>query len=92
MEHSPAALRIGALAHASALSPDTLRHYERLGLLPILPRSRGRFRRYPPAALRRVRVIAGAAPRAGRLVPRRPSRSRAAQRNKHTHNTRRSHA
>jgi DNA-binding transcriptional MerR regulator len=54
------ALRIGALARACALSPDSLRHYERLGLLPTLPRTRGGFRQYPAVALRRIRVIQAA--------------------------------
>ena len=50
-------LRIGELARQSGLSTDTLRHYERLQLLPVLTRTAGGFREYPPDAVRRVTVI-----------------------------------
>ncbi|HMJ13483.1 MAG TPA: heavy metal-responsive transcriptional regulator [Polyangiaceae bacterium] len=53
-------LRIGELARAVGLSPDTLRHYERLGLLAHVGRTAGGFRQYPPQALRRVRTIQAA--------------------------------
>ena len=39
------------------MSTDTLRHYERLQLLPVLERTTGGFREYPPEAIRRVKVI-----------------------------------
>lgn len=39
------------------MSADSLRHYERLGLLPRAPRSAGGARRFPIAAERQVRVI-----------------------------------
>jgi DNA-binding transcriptional MerR regulator len=54
-----ATLRIGELARLAGLSPDTLRHYERLGLLSAT-RTPGQFREYGPEALRRVRVIQAA--------------------------------
>jgi len=63
MSSSPPAtgrLRIGALARATGLSPDSLRLYERLGLLPSPPRTAGGFREYPASAERRVRVIQAA--------------------------------
>jgi MerR family copper efflux transcriptional regulator len=50
-------LRIGDLARQTGLSTDTLRHYERLHLLPVLERTSGGFREYPPDAVRRVKVI-----------------------------------
>jgi DNA-binding transcriptional MerR regulator len=50
-------LRIGDLARASGLSPDSLRHYERLGLLRPAARTSGGFRKYPADAVRRVKVI-----------------------------------
>jgi DNA-binding transcriptional MerR regulator len=50
-------LRIGELARQTGLSTDTLRHYERLHLLPVLERTTGGFREYPPDAIRRVQVI-----------------------------------
>lgn len=46
-----------ALAKATGVSPDTLRHYERLGLLPGVTRTQAGYRRYPPALMDRVRVI-----------------------------------
>jgi DNA-binding transcriptional MerR regulator len=52
-------LRIGQLSRLCGLSPDTLRHYERLGLLSS-ERTPGRFREYGPDAERRVRIIQAA--------------------------------
>ncbi|HMG55597.1 MAG TPA: MerR family transcriptional regulator [Kofleriaceae bacterium] len=52
-------LRIGELAHLAGLSPDTLRHYERLGLLAAA-RTPGRFREYGADAIRRVEMIQAA--------------------------------
>ena len=46
-----------ALAAASGVSTDTLRHYERLGLLQGTTRTRAGYRRYPPATVERVRLI-----------------------------------
>src|SRR5438552_17704061 len=53
-------LRSGELARRAGVSPDTLRHYERRGLLPRPERSAAGYRRYSPEALRRVRLIRGA--------------------------------
>lgn len=53
-------MRIGELAVRSGLSPDTLRHYERLGLLACAERTTGGFRLYASDALRRVQTIQGA--------------------------------
>jgi DNA-binding transcriptional MerR regulator len=50
-------LRSGELAGLAGISPDTLRHYERLKLLAPPRRSSGNYRQYPPAALHRVRLI-----------------------------------
>lgn len=52
-------LRIGELAQIAGLSPDTLRHYERLGLLSAT-RTPGRFREYGRDAVHRIRVIQAA--------------------------------
>lgn len=49
--------RIGELAASAAVTIDTLRYYEREGLLPKAPRTAGGFRVYPPDALSRVRLI-----------------------------------
>jgi DNA-binding transcriptional MerR regulator len=50
-------LRSGKLAELAGVSPDTLRHYERMKLLPVPRRSSGNYRLYPPEALDRVRLI-----------------------------------
>jgi DNA-binding transcriptional MerR regulator len=50
-------MRSGELAKAAGVSVDTLRHYEKKGLLPAPPRGGNRYRLYPPAAVQRVRVI-----------------------------------
>src|SRR5262245_5068158 len=46
-----------AVADATGVSTDTLRHYERLGLLPETVRTRAGYRRYHPSAIERVRLI-----------------------------------
>jgi DNA-binding transcriptional MerR regulator len=48
------------LARAIGVSTDTLRYYERQRLLPVPPRGENGYRRYPPEALTRVRVIRSA--------------------------------
>jgi DNA-binding transcriptional MerR regulator len=45
------------LATATDVSTDTLRHYERIGLLPGTERTHAGYRRYPPAMAERVRLI-----------------------------------
>jgi DNA-binding transcriptional MerR regulator len=50
-------LRSTELARAAAVSPDTLRHYERKGLLPRATRSPNGYREYPPEAHARVRLV-----------------------------------
>ena len=49
-------LSSGQLARNCGVSPDTLRHYERVGVLPKAPRARSGYRQYPPEA--QVRVMA----------------------------------
>lgn len=59
--HSAAGLvRIGTVARSARLSPDTVRHYERLGLLQSVSRTEGGFRLYEGDSLRRVQVIQAA--------------------------------
>lgn len=53
----PRGLRIGEAASACAVSPDALRYYERLGLLPKAPRTSGGFRVYGPEVTSRVAFI-----------------------------------
>lgn len=53
-------LRSGELAALAGVSRDTLRYYERRGLMPVAQRSENRYRWYPPKALARVRLIRAA--------------------------------
>ena len=46
-----------ALADACGVSADTIRHYERLGLLPRAARTAAGYRRFPPDSVERVRLI-----------------------------------
>lgn len=50
-------LRSGELAKLAGVSPDTLRHYERVGVLGRPLRSAGGYRQYPADALDRVLLI-----------------------------------
>ena len=50
-------LLAGELARLAGLSKDALRFYERRGLLPAPRRGSNGYRRYPPEAVRRVRLI-----------------------------------
>jgi DNA-binding transcriptional MerR regulator len=51
------ALLAGELARLAGVSTDTLRHYERKGVLPTPRRAPNGYRRYPPEALARVRLV-----------------------------------
>jgi len=53
-------VKSGEAATAAGVSADTLRHYEKRGLLPAPPRTAGGYRDYPPATVERVRLIQGA--------------------------------
>ena len=50
-------LSAGQLAKAAGVSTDTLRHYERRGVLPRPRRSPNGYRRYAPEALERVLLV-----------------------------------
>ena len=50
-------MRSGQLARQTGVSTDTLRHYERLGLLPLPQRTAGNYREYPPTSPQRVELI-----------------------------------
>ena len=54
---SPKTLRSGDLAKAAGVSPDTIRHYERIGVLPRASRSESGYRIYPATAVERVLVV-----------------------------------
>lgn len=50
-------MRTKQLAERAAVNPQTLRYYERCGLLDEPARSPGGYRAYPDEAVRRVRFI-----------------------------------
>ncbi|MBB5206011.1 DNA-binding transcriptional MerR regulator [Inhella inkyongensis] len=50
-------MRIGELAAAAATGADTIRFYEREGLMAAPPRSAANYRRYGPEHLQRLRLI-----------------------------------
>jgi len=50
-------LTIGRLAAQAGLKPDTLRYYERVGLLPQPPRTEGGYRAYDASTLRQLSFI-----------------------------------
>src|SRR3982751_4089124 len=52
-------MRSGELAKAAGVSADTLRHYEKLGILAEPARRENGYRVYPAMALARVRLIQG---------------------------------
>ena len=62
-EHSPTLstteryIGIGELARESGCKPETVRYYERIGLLPSAPRNEGNQRRYTASAVRRLTFI-----------------------------------
>ena len=47
----------GELADLAGVSRDTLRHYERKGVLPRPVRGHNSYRQYPPEALPRVQLV-----------------------------------
>jgi Hg(II)-responsive transcriptional regulator len=51
------ALTIGELGEKAKVNIETLRYYERRGLLPAPPRSQGNYRLYPLATIKLVRFI-----------------------------------
>ena len=58
------ALRSWDLARAARVSPDTIRHYERIGILPRASRTDSGYRVYPASAVERVLAVRRA-PRIG---------------------------
>lgn len=53
-------LRVGELAEAVGVAPDTVRYYERAGLLPAPRRTPAGYRAYGTEAVDRLRFIQGA--------------------------------
>jgi DNA-binding transcriptional MerR regulator len=54
---STGSMQSGELARLSGVSTDTLRHYERVGVLAKPPRTTSGYRQYPSSALERVRLV-----------------------------------
>ncbi len=50
-------LTIGKVAQAAGVNIDTLRYYERQGILPPPARTRSNYRVYPPETISQVRFI-----------------------------------
>jgi|SRR5579859_2109094 len=50
-------LRIGEVASAVSVNIQTVRYYERRGLMPTPSRSRSGYRQYPPDTVHRLRFI-----------------------------------
>ena len=50
-------LSAGELARRAGVSPDTVRHYERKGVIAPPPRGANGYRRYPAETLARVQLI-----------------------------------
>jgi len=50
-------LRSGSLAKAAGVSPATIRHYEKLGVLAKARRTQSGYRMYPESAVERVLVV-----------------------------------
>jgi DNA-binding transcriptional MerR regulator len=56
---APRGLKVAELARLVGVRPDTIRYYERTGLLDAPPRTASGYRAYPPAAAERIRFIQG---------------------------------
>jgi DNA-binding transcriptional MerR regulator len=55
-----ATLRIGDVARRAGVSADTIRYYERLGVLPRPPRTNAGYRQYSASAVDRVLLVRNA--------------------------------
>jgi DNA-binding transcriptional MerR regulator len=56
----PATFGIGEAARRAGVSPDLIRYYERVGVLPCAPRTAGGFRYYSDEAVARLLVVRNA--------------------------------
>jgi MerR family mercuric resistance operon transcriptional regulator len=57
MEAAMESLTIGQVARAAGVGVETVRFYEREGLIAEPPRRASGYRQYPPEAVRRIRFI-----------------------------------
>lgn len=53
-------MRIGELAERSGVSADTIRYYERIGLMPMAARTCAGYREYGASSIDRVRLVQNA--------------------------------
>lgn len=53
----PAAMTIGTLAQATGTKPETIRFYERIGILPQPSRTGGNYRSYTDDHIRRLTFV-----------------------------------
>lgn len=51
------ALTIGAISRATGINIETIRYYERIGLLPAPPRTRSNYRAYTSAEQKRLNFV-----------------------------------
>ncbi len=51
------ALTIGAISKATGINIETIRYYERIGLLPAPPRTRSNYRTYTPTEQKRLNFV-----------------------------------
>ena len=56
-QQKPQDMKIGALAEQTGVHVETIRYYQRLGLIPRPARAHGSVRRYGPEAADRLRFI-----------------------------------
>jgi DNA-binding transcriptional MerR regulator len=49
-------MKIGEIAKQAGVSVDTVRFYERVGVLPPAARTESNYRDYPPAAIERIKL------------------------------------
>jgi len=57
--HDGAAVQIGELASALGVTPKTLRHYEKIGLIPEAERTDSGYRVFSAEAARRAGIVVG---------------------------------
>ncbi|HEV2163286.1 MAG TPA: helix-turn-helix domain-containing protein [Stellaceae bacterium] len=53
----PASITIGELSRRTGCNIETVRYYERIGLMPSAPRTAGRYRLYGDAEVRRLAFV-----------------------------------
>ena len=53
-------MTIGEVARCASVTPDTIRYYERVGLLPKPPRTAAGYRQYGPGVVNRLAVVRNA--------------------------------